>query len=393
MQHYQIISLDALEYEDLEYLINNPLLSDIFASYSLIKRVEPPFPTLTYTSHASILTGVNPDKHSVIHNEKRSGEWYSFFSDIKAPTILGKLEKEGIRVALLSWPTSRRAPVSALFPEIWPPLENKEEQDRLFESEVTKNVLPYFLKHKDNYNTYLGRELDSLSVDIALDILHDNLCDVMFIHLASLDCSKHNWGESSDKNYDALDYLASLLRKLKDADPLSEMIILSDHGQKDCKTIFNLQKAIDDEGYGERINLHSGSLFSYVYSTLSEEEGLSVIKKIKERYPEAIGRIFNKKELQEKWRCDGSFSFAFEGGDGIYITTEGEIKKEISPDTFHSGSHGYAPDNGPEAVFLYSSDRALGVVEEKARIIDIASTILKIIGISEPFGEGKAITL
>ena len=59
-----VISLDSLGFRDLNELRQlTPTLADLIEKGTWVKKVEGIFPTLTYPSHTSIITGQYPAVH------------------------------------------------------------------------------------------------------------------------------------------------------------------------------------------------------------------------------------------------------------------------------------------------------------------------------------------
>jgi|GEM_PF-5200494 len=66
-----VISLDALGAADLTGDITKlPTIKYAIESGVHIKEVEPIYPSLTYPSHTSIITGEYPSHHSIVNNTK-----------------------------------------------------------------------------------------------------------------------------------------------------------------------------------------------------------------------------------------------------------------------------------------------------------------------------------
>ena len=69
-----IISLDAFGASDLEFAKTLPHFQEIFNRSARVKEVESVYPSLTYVAHTSIATGMNPNRHGIIHNTHRQPE-------------------------------------------------------------------------------------------------------------------------------------------------------------------------------------------------------------------------------------------------------------------------------------------------------------------------------
>ena len=89
-----IVSFDALGAEDVaQHLDMMPNLAQLIQRGAHVKKVEGIYPTLTYPSHTSIMTGVYPAKHGIVNNTKiqpergDSPDWYWYAKDIQVPTL------------------------------------------------------------------------------------------------------------------------------------------------------------------------------------------------------------------------------------------------------------------------------------------------------------------
>lgn len=92
-QHLVIISLDALGFRDLrEHQAELPVLSGLMTGGTWVKSVTGIYPTLTYPSHTTIITGQYPSVHGIVNNTKlqptrRSPDWYWYQKDVQVPTL------------------------------------------------------------------------------------------------------------------------------------------------------------------------------------------------------------------------------------------------------------------------------------------------------------------
>jgi predicted AlkP superfamily pyrophosphatase or phosphodiesterase len=115
-----LISIDGLQPADVieadKRGINIPNLKRFVKEGSYASGVRGVLPTVTYPSHATLLTGVSPAKHGIIGNNSfdpmqinQSG-WYWYASDFKVPTLWDAAAKAGKTTANVHWPVSVHAP-------------------------------------------------------------------------------------------------------------------------------------------------------------------------------------------------------------------------------------------------------------------------------------------
>ena len=63
-----IISLDACVTEDLRTFRTLPTLSHMIRNGAVVEKIREIYPTFTYPSHTTMLSGVYPEKHGVTSN-------------------------------------------------------------------------------------------------------------------------------------------------------------------------------------------------------------------------------------------------------------------------------------------------------------------------------------
>ena len=101
--------------------------------------MTPSYPSLTFPNHYTLVTGLRPDHHGVIHNSMSDAAIGKFkVADREAvgdtrwwnggePIWIGA-KKAGLRSATLFWPGSE-APIHGLRPDRWRPFDAKVDED------------------------------------------------------------------------------------------------------------------------------------------------------------------------------------------------------------------------------------------------------------------------
>ncbi len=337
--------------------------------HSLVRNVVGTFPTLTYPSHATLLTG--SFSHGILHNEKEcSKDWNIDAAAIKSRTIFDAAAEKGLSTASVSWPVTVNAPVSYLFPEIWPPRQ-AEEQIRCYMDVMSPGMIPFFEKYRHILRSFKGRDLDSFSTIVFSDILRKCRPDLAFLHLADIDCCKH-------QGLTDYSFIADCLERIYAAAAGYDIILLSDHSQRKARLKFSLRKAVNDS----RLTFQEGAFFSYVYTDgIADGEAYEKLCIARDSYPDCIGEILNSEEVYERYHVKGGFSFVVEAGDGVYFTpSSNTLFSNVDKESFSMASHGYLPEKGPHAFFLLDSERASGKELDSAAMVDIAPTIAALAG-------------
>lgn len=122
-----LISIDGLRADALDRGIT-PNLQRLIDNGVRARWMTPSYPSLTFPNHYTLVTGLRPDHHGIIHNSMDVAELGRFrLSDRAAVTnsawwggepIWVSAEKAGVRTATLSWPGSE-APVKGVQPSQW----------------------------------------------------------------------------------------------------------------------------------------------------------------------------------------------------------------------------------------------------------------------------------
>ncbi|WP_373773635.1 alkaline phosphatase family protein, partial [Weissella soli] len=92
-KHAIVISLDSLGFADLrDRLQFLPNLAALVKQGTWVKEVKGVYPSITYPSHTSIITGTYPKTHGIVNAtlmqpERISPDWYWYAKDIKVPTV------------------------------------------------------------------------------------------------------------------------------------------------------------------------------------------------------------------------------------------------------------------------------------------------------------------
>lgn len=129
-----LISIDGLRADALDRGLT-PNLQRMIDSGVRARWMTPSYPSLTFPNHYTIVTGLRPDHHGIIHNAMDDASLGSFaLSNREAVTrsdwwggepIWVSAEKAGVRSATWSWPGSE-AEIKGVRPSQWLAYNDKE---------------------------------------------------------------------------------------------------------------------------------------------------------------------------------------------------------------------------------------------------------------------------
>jgi predicted AlkP superfamily pyrophosphatase or phosphodiesterase len=125
-----MISVDGLKPEYVldadAHGLKIPFLRSLLRDGAYARGVTGVWPTVTYPSHTTLLTGVAPAEHGIYNNlefdpkNTFANAWYWYGQRIRAPTLWQAAHEAGLSTASIGWPVSVGATaVDFLIPEYW----------------------------------------------------------------------------------------------------------------------------------------------------------------------------------------------------------------------------------------------------------------------------------
>ena len=125
-----MISVDGLKPEYVldadAHGLKIPFLRSLMQDGAYARGVTGVWPTVTYPSHTTLLTGVSPAEHGIYNNLEFdpkgtfANAWYWYAQQIRVPTLWQAAHEAGLSTASIGWPVSVGATaVDFLIPEYW----------------------------------------------------------------------------------------------------------------------------------------------------------------------------------------------------------------------------------------------------------------------------------
>ncbi|MGO9636139.1 MAG: alkaline phosphatase family protein [Steroidobacteraceae bacterium] len=225
-----------------------PYLRSLISQGTYAEGVVGVWPTITYPSHTTMVTGVSPAEHGILanlefdpqHHFKESWFWYA--AQIRVPTLWQAAHAVGLTTASVGWPVTVGATgIDYLIPEYWRisgPTEDLNPSDRHLIAALSRPVGILMQMH-DSVGSYLmandtSRHGDEVKSRFAIEILRKHKPGFMTLHLSSLDDAEHSYGVFSTQAYQDLEAIDTMLSQLAAAahasDPATVVAVVSDHG-------------------------------------------------------------------------------------------------------------------------------------------------------------------
>ncbi len=204
-------------------------------------RVRGVLPSVTYSSHTTLLTGVSPAAHGIHSNRPfnpspaNSEVWYWFTEDIRVPTLWDAAARAGYVTGSVSWPVSVGA--SSIRFNIPEYARTRTVEDlKMVRALATPGLLPSLEQNAGAYIIDVNEAIprDWARTRYAAEMLRQKHTRFLTVHLAALDHVQHENGPFTSPALAALEEIDKMLGALGGAaraeDPNAAVCIVSDHG-------------------------------------------------------------------------------------------------------------------------------------------------------------------
>jgi len=415
-KHVILISIDGFRpdfYIDKSWPAPN--LQALMKKGSYANGVRCIFPSVTYPSHTTLITGVFPAKHGITYNtmpnEQRKYEWTTASKNIKAETLWQAVRKGGLKSASISWPISVGAEIDYNLPEIWSATNMSDRKSAISEFATPKGLLEEMEEFAIGNVDMEDLNLSSLAMDennsrMAAYIFRKYKPNLLSIHIAGVDGAEHKEGRTGEGVNKAVAAADHAVMNILDAVTKSGLqdsttvIITGDHGFLDINKTLSPNVWLTELGIDSKVGAEEpvakfqsagGSSFFH----LKDNKDLKTLAKVREKLnalsPEykQLFRIVERAEL-DQIGADPHAMFALAAAKGVYIQ-DAATGALVGPKK--GGAHGFFPDV-PEirtGFIIAGAGVKNGVVLESIGLEDVAPTVAKLLGITLAHPDGKAV--
>ena len=415
-RHVLVISVDGMRsaaYMNPPEGVHIPNLRKLERQGSFAEGVEGIYPTVTYPSHTTLVTGCLPAQDGIYTNlssrvaGKNPKDWFWFSKSIKCTTLWDESRKHGLTSASVGWPVTAGAQIDWDVPEIWNPQEG-QVPDPLY---LAKFMNPVFaLQALGAIGTPKpGEDDDELRTRLALYVIREHKPGLMLVHLVDLDATEHRYGPDSVQAAQTLESCDERIGKILAAYEKAGMagdtdvFIVSDHGFLTVDRMIHpntlfvraglLNAGAQGDVTGGKIDTVANGGSFFIYWPPSEHLRSAVDSALKPLIEQSLlWGVLSPQALKELG-ADPHVQLALEAPRGAMFdrTAAGPLVSSRPV----GGSHGYLPfRKGLESSFIaWGPDIKPGVDLHRIRMTSIGPTILKAMGIADSkFGAEPALT-
>lgn len=370
------------------------------------------YPSMTYPSHTSIVTGVSPARHGVISNTifdplNGSRSWFSENQAIKTPALWDIARKHGLKTAGVSWPVTVGATMDVLYPE-----SNQAPPDSTWLARARKDSTPGLVDavvndlggfgERDNLDPV---KRDRFAAAVATRIIRTEKPNLMVVHLMETDSAQHANGPGSPQARAAFErvdaHIGAIVQATEEAGirGRTAFLITGDHGFSRVHALFQPNVILREAGllktnekgevtewqavlHGMAVRVRNPAAPSMA------ERVINLFEKLERTRYKGLFRMVRRAELDERGAYPEALFF-FEPAEGYYLS-DGFAQNSFLVGTTRRGAHGFLPTEPRMFTGLIVSGSGVraGVPLPSVRQIDIAPTVARLLGFEMPGADG-----
>ena len=408
-----LLSLDAMGRTDLDAMAALPGFQKLMKQGAWCGRNQSVYPSLTFPSHASIITGCVPGNHGIVNNYvlepgRKLARWQHYASALKRKALWDYAARADKKVLSLSWPVSGGANIRYNLPEMNPAkpkiwnARNFFAQMHLLFTQGSPGVAARSLMLHPALSKawFFGTQpdLDKGMMSMIKKNLDRYPSDIAMFHLYGMDDAKHHYGADSAQAKEYLplyDELVSHLISRVDAGIKRgediTLVVTGDHSQRDISRSVYGNMLMAELGYCQWENeelvkwdawMDSCDGMAYVYvheSCQGTEKEKEMLRDIKRAFSacKGIAKVMEPEEFIPLG-CGRDAALVLEAADGYGFESgwaSAQAPDYILPSQYKA-LHGYLPTlpDYETLFFAYGPSVRRGKIE-KMSITDILPTL------------------
>jgi predicted AlkP superfamily pyrophosphatase or phosphodiesterase len=372
-----VVSVDGLDWRylrDRDALgLKLPNIRKIIAKSQVADGVTGVWPTITWPSHTTMLTGVRPDQHGIQGNASGPPDpalSYWSATKIKVPTLTQCLTGAGRTIGAVNWPVTVDAKINWNLPEVYA----RRHGDSSDMDTVDKFGTPGLIAEIGRaYPSFPQQWLDDRSETLATTyILTRKQPDLMLLHLAETDSQQHEEGPFVPHSKAVLERTDELIGDILKVLPKDyALALVSDHGFEQIDHIANLKVMAAADGVTGAMTVTGGLV------TSSDPGAIAWLKA--QSGKGEVGREVPPEEL--KRYAPQLSGTAFEPAAHVQFGNGKEPREESKT----KGNHGFWPTRPDyHSIFLLSGPgikpASLGTIE----MVSLKDRLANALGVSCP---------
>jgi len=382
-------------------------------------------PTVTWPNHTTLVTGVRPNKHSVLFNgilvrgepskpvaidPKRDKSEL-----VSVPTLFDIFHAQNWRTSAIDWPCTRNSPaLDDDFPDT--PDNVLHTTPRLRRELVAEGILRD--ETDVTFRALTGPERDDIWTKAACFVIRQYRPHLLLIHLLNTDNIHHRYGPQSPASYTALALADSYVGRIVDSldstgiRAQTTIFVVADHGFASATNLLQpnvllRQAGLLEIGVSNRIAKaqvqvipEGGTAIIYLNNPATREEDRHEARNLFKGRG-GIADIIEPDQYQRLGlplpeRNPGMGELLLVPQDGYAFSDSAATEDFVVPITgnVNVGYHGYVASNPKMDALFLAAGRGIrpGVKIGYVDNVDVAPTIAHLFGQSLPNSDGRVLT-
>jgi predicted AlkP superfamily pyrophosphatase or phosphodiesterase len=426
VRHVVLVSIDGLAASYLnDPRAQLPTLRRLMQQGAAAEGMITSFPSVTWPSHTSLVTGVEPGRHGVIGNsvwDAKRNRGLTYIGDpeltkdesIRVPTLYDIAHRAGLSSGSVIWPCCNGAKsLNWMIPDSNKPDLHARYTTAGFVDELKLANIDISQLGVWGWNKQYATQRDVLYTRVANYLLEKHGVNLLLVHLINPDGVEHAYGPHTPEAYQAVaesdQQIAEVWSTLQKP-PLagnSTLFVVSDHGFAPYEKFIRPNAVLQELGLvtAEKDKVvdrkawcvaQGGSSFVYV---LDESRRAELTAQLKQKLAalEGVAAVVEPKDyarlgLPSPDANPESPHLVLLTGPG-YSFTNDVASPPVADAGGHKGTHGHDPAPG----YMHATFVAAGAGIKpgaKLRIIrntDVAPTIAQLMGLAMPNVDGRVL--
>lgn len=427
VQHVVLVSIDGLAASYLDDpRAELPTLRTLAKRGAVAKGMTTSFPSVTWPSHTSLVTGVHPARHGVIGNNvwnRKLQRAVTYIGDpeltkdeaIKVPTLYDAAAKAGLACGSVIWPCCNDAKsLQWVIPDAGKVELHAKYTTRGLVEELGKAAIDISKLGEWGWSKDRSTERDMLYTQVANYLVREKRANLVLVHLITPDGVEHAYGPHTPEAYQAVaesdQQIAKIWQTLQEPTLAGKaaLVVVSDHGFAPYEKLIRPNVVLKELGLvttdaADKVTgrkawcvSQGGSAFIYV---LDAEDKAATVARLKERLGqlEGVTAVAEAAELGKLgFPAAGTNveapDFALLTGPG-YSFNEAVAGEAVGGAGGLKGTHGHDPRPAyMHATFIAAGPGIkAGVQLEQIKNVDVSPTIARLLGFSFENVDGRVL--
>jgi predicted AlkP superfamily pyrophosphatase or phosphodiesterase len=259
-----VVSVDGLDWRYLQqadaFHLKIPNLRRLLREGSWANGVVGVYPSVTWPSHTTLITGVIPEVHGILGNRRpraEGGDYYWSPGLLHAPTLWQAARKQGLTTASVTWPVTTGADISYDLPEYFMRRNGGSMDLASVASRATPGLVDAI---SEAYPSFAQQWVDDRTRALAvLYLLKAKQPDLILAHLVDLDSEEHDQGPFAMNAFAILERTDELVGEILAALPKDyDFVLTSDHGFERIDNDANLKVLVKQQGVTGDVEILAG---------------------------------------------------------------------------------------------------------------------------------------